>query len=226
MVDIFDELKEEAQEEKWLNIWKKYQNHLYGVMILCVALTAGNVFWKRHQRSKALEASEKYISALHSIDGKHAKTAVGLLEEIPLKENGAYKDLSRFLVGSLLQDEGDDEGAREVYRGIVNDAASGSPYRNLALLRLAYLGFDSEDPKALLGLLEGLTKKGNPWRYSALELTALLHMKLGNADTAKTHLTTLLEDAKAEETAPQFVIFRAESLLRSLHRDQRETSKK
>lgn len=218
MVDILEELKEEAQEEKWLNLWKKYQNHIYGFMVACVVLTAGNILWKRHQHSRALEMSEKYISALHSVDAKRIKTAIGLLEEIPLKESGAYKDLSRLLVGALLQDEGDDDGAIEVYRSIVNDASGGSAYRNLALLRLAYLGFDSQDSESLLPLLENLKKEGGAWQYSASELVALLYMKRGDMDQATTELKNLMEAIRKDESAPQFVLFRAESLLRSIER--------
>lgn len=222
MVDIFDELREEAKEERWLDLWKKYQNYIYGLVIVCVSLTAGNVLWKRHQASKNLEASEKYISALHSVGSKNLKTAVGILEEIPLNNKGAYKDLSRFLVAALLQEEGDDEGAREVYRSIVNDTAGDENYRHLALLRLAYMGFDSEDPKTLLKSLEKLTKDSSPWRFSGLELTALLHMKMGNKAEAKTSLTKLLESAKAYKEAPAFAVFRAESLLRSLEKNAGE----
>jgi len=220
VVDIFDEIREEAKEERWLDLWKKYQNYVYGFMLVCVALTAFDVFWKRHQVSKNLEASEKYISALHSIGSKNIKTALGLLEEIPLNNKGSYKDLSRFLVAALLQEEGDDEGALEVYRSIVNDTAGDDTYRNLALLRLAYAGFDSEDPKALLKNLDKLTKDSSPWRFSALELTALLHMKLGNIEDAKASLTKLVEGAKAYKEAAPFVVFRAESLLRSLKHGQ------
>jgi hypothetical protein len=219
VVDIFDEIREEAKEQRWLDMWKKYQNYVYGFMLVCVALTAFDVFWKRHQTSKNLEASEKYISALHSIGSKHAKTAIGILEEIPLNNKGSYKDLSRFLVAALLQEEGDDEGALEVYRSIVNDTAGDDTYRNLALLRLAYAGFDSEDPKALLKSLNKLTKDSSPWRFSALELTALLHVKLGDTEKAKASLTKLLESAKDYKEVPPFVVFRAESLLRSLGRE-------
>ncbi len=225
MVDIFDEIREEVKEERWLDLWKKYQNYVYGFMAICVALTALDSFWKRHQASKNLEASEKYTSALHSIGAKNMKTALGVLEEIPLQNKGAYKDLSRFLVAALLQDESDDEGAREVYRSIVNDTAGDDNYRNLALLRLAYAGFDSEDPKGLLKSLSKLTKDSSPWRFSALELTALLEMKLGNYAAAKTALTKLLDSAKDYKEAPAFVVFRAESLLRSLENQQGEASK-
>jgi hypothetical protein len=220
VVDIFDEIREEAKEERWLDLWKKYQNYVYGFMALCIALTAFDAFWKRHQTSKNLEASEKYISALHSIGSKNVKTALGLLEEIPLNNKGSYKDLSRFLVAALLQEEGDDEGALEVYRSIVNDTAGDETYRNLALLRLAYAGFDTEDPKDLLKSLHKLTKDSSPWRFSALELTALLHMKLGNVEEAKASLTKLLDGAKDYKEAPQFVVFRAESLLRSLQNEK------
>jgi hypothetical protein len=225
VVDIFDEIREEANEEKWLNLWKKYQNHIYGVIMVCVLATAGHVYWKRHTESKSVEASEKFIHALESIQRKGMKTAIGLLEEIPLNQTGAYKDLSRLLVASLLQEEGDEEGARDVYRSIVNDGGGDAVYSDLALLRLAYMGFDVEDPKTLLKSLEPLTKESSPWKFSALELMALLSIKMGDTAKAKDVLTRLINQAKDNKDAPSFVAFRAESLLRSLEKDLKKAGK-
>lgn len=219
MVDIFDELREEAKEERWLELWKKYQNHVYAVILGCILLTAGKVFLDRYQGSKNLEASEQYIRALQSIDGKRLKSAINLLEDIPSKNSGAYKDLSRLLVATALQDEGDEEGAKDVYRNIINDTAGDEMYRHLALLRLAYLGLDSEDPKVLLKHMEELRKASSPWRFSALELTALLHLKLEERDQARKVLDELLAAAKDNKDAPPFVIFRAESLKRIMEQE-------
>ena len=124
MVDIFEEIKEEAKEEQWLNLWKKYQNHVYGFILGCVVLTSAYVFWQRHQMSQNVEASGKYIAGLRASGSNQLKTALSILEDIPLNTGGAYKDLSRFMVASLLQDQGDDQGAKEVYRGIVNDTGA------------------------------------------------------------------------------------------------------
>lgn len=217
MADIFDEIKEELKEEKWLALWKKYQNHVYSVVLGVVILSTAFVFWQKNERSKNLEASGKYIRALQNLSAKRSKTALGVLEEIPLNNNGAYKDFSQLLVAAILQDQGDEGGAKEIYRSIVNDSSLGDTYRHLALLRLAYLGFDSEDPKALLKSLESIIGSKSPWRFSGLELTALLHVKLGEKDKAKEALQRLLKDAKDnKEDVPPFVTFRAESLLRSL----------
>lgn len=216
MSDIFDEIQEEATEERWLNLWKKYQNYVYGTVLLCVLATAGNVLWKRHQASKAAEASEKYMQALQSIHGNQIKTALGFLEEIPLNYSGAYKDLSRFLVASLLHQEGDNQGAQDVYRSIVNDPGAGTLYSHLALLRLAYMGFDRENSQSLLENLKPLTKSSSPWKFSALELTALLWMKEGNKLKAEETLKQLLAEAKDQKDTPPFIVFRAESLLRAL----------
>lgn len=225
VVDIFDEIREEANEEKWLNLWKKYQNYIYGLIMACVLATAGHVYWKRHMNSKSVEASEKFINALESIQRKSIKTAIGLLEEIPLNHSGAYKDLSRLLVASLLQEEGDEEGARDVYRSIVNDRGGHAIYGDLALLRLAYMGFDVEDPKTLLKSLESLTKASSPWKFSALELSALLWIKTGNEDKAKEALERLINETKDNKEAPAFVGFRAESILRSFKNEPKKDGK-
>ena len=71
---------------------------------------------------------------------------------------------------------------------------------------------DSADPSLLQDRLKALTAPDNPWHALANEQLALLDMRLGKTDQAKTMLRSLAQDT----TAPNGVRGRAESLLNRL----------
>jgi hypothetical protein len=56
---------------------------------------------------------------------------------------------------------------------------------------------DTGDPAALGERLQPLTVETNPWRYSALELTALLDERAGKKKEARDIYTRLADDAEA-----------------------------
>ena len=80
------------------------------------------------------------------------------------------------------------------------------------------MGFDSEDPKALLKSLDGLIGSKSPWRFSALELTALLQLKLKNEKGAKEAISKIMEE-KGNKSIPPYLLFRVEALKRSMEQN-------
>ena len=68
---------------------------------------------------------------------------------------------------------------------------------------------DSGNPDSLTEELAPLTADDNPWRYSALELMALLAHRAGDKTRAVEHYTRLADDA----AAPQGLRARAAEML-------------
>ncbi len=95
------------------------------------------------------------------------------------------------------------------YDSLAGDSSAGETYRDLAVLLSVQHQLDSGDPDGLMARLAPLTAEDNPWRYSALELTALLANRAGDRARAREIFTRLGDDAGA----PQGLRARAREML-------------
>ena len=93
--------------------------------------------------------------------------------------------------------------------GEVIPVTKSSKKSDLASLTWAFYHADKDDPAVVAGRLKPLAEPGNPWRSLAQEQLALLEMRQGHTDAARTQLKKLLEDT----TAPTGVRSRAGALL-------------
>jgi len=104
------------------------------------------------------------------------------------------------------------------YRQLANDGGIDVIYRDLALL----LGITHEinspagitTAAELRSRLAPLTADDNPWRHSALEITALLEKRAGNRSLARELFTRLGSDAMT----PRGIRSRANEMLVTLGR--------
>ncbi len=115
-----------------------------------------------------------------------------------LAEEGdpGYATLARFNIAGLRAERGDLAGAVEIYDELAKSAADRT-LRDLAVILSATYTLENADPRALMDRLEPLTAAGNPWRYSALELTALLAGRVGDGARQREIFTRLAEDSSA-----------------------------
>ena len=70
-------------------------------------------------------------------------------------------------------------------------------FRDLAILLSVMQGMPEADPKAAIARLAPLTAPGNPWRPTAVELTAAARLKLGDKKGALALYKSLADDLAA-----------------------------
>ena len=198
MSNIIEEIKSEVAQERWHNLWKKYQRHVYAAAAGIVLLTAGHVWWTNHQASVSASQSALYIQAV-SLTPKNKEEALHLFERIPSAGETVYATLARFWIASILLEQGDKTGALSIYKIIESKNAglfSGQKkalFAKTALFRRLYLEVD-QAPGMVLKEVKGYTTKSSPWRQPALELKALAHLKLEQPSEAKDSLNLLVND--------------------------------
>ena len=92
-----------------------------------------------------------------------------------------YATLARFREAKYRADAGDRPAAIALYDSLASDTAVEPMLRDLATLYSVRMQIAGGDPAALTARLAPLTEEGNPWRYSAGELTAVLALSVANA---------------------------------------------
>jgi hypothetical protein len=215
VVDIFDEIKEDIQQEKWGLLWQKHQRHIYMGLAGIVAFTIVGLLWQYHESSKITAQSDAYMQALMETEVNPESSLVNF-ERIPGRGESIYASLARFWAAALLLKKGDDTNAEILYGQINKKTSSIFPtsrdtqmINHVAVVRDAAIQVDKGDPQAVLKNLSSLAKEDNPWRFSAWELSGLAKMKLQDKAGALEFFEKIMNDPKA---LPSFKI-RAQAMI-------------
>jgi hypothetical protein len=208
--DIIREVDEELRRENFEKLWRKYGSYALGLAIIIVLAVAGYYKWQDYTASQRAERARQYDSALQ-LAAAADPGAPAALQALASGDDG-YAALALLQQAALRDNSGDAAGAVAIYEKMTADAALDESFRNLALILVALHTADTAPPDQLTKRLEPLTAAANPWRYSALELTAVLARRAGDKTKAEQILTGLADDLNA----PQAMRQRATEMLHAL----------
>lgn len=217
MVDIFDEVDEELREERMEAFLKKNGGLLFAA---CLAVIAGVSAWKGWQYYRArqdLAAASAYLDATEraapvGVSGPNRPAAIAAFESVAASAPEGYRVLARFRSAALRADGGDLAGASAIWDQIAADGSVDPLLRDLASFDWCLYHVDQGDPAVVEGRLKPLATPGNPWSGLAREQLALLSLRQGQTEAARTEFKKLTEDT----TVPSGVRGRAASVLERL----------
>ena len=199
MSDIFREIDEELRRDNLLKLWSRYGRYIIAIAVLALAVAGGIVAWRDHQLSERRAQSARYAGALTlARDGKEAD-AVKVFAAIT-QEGGGYAVLASFEEAALLATSGDHEAAAAAYDRIAAANALDPSLRGLAVLLSVMQRMPEADPHSTIDRLAPLTASGNPWRPTAVELTALARLKSGDKSGALDLYKSLADDLAAPQS--------------------------
>ena len=193
MSDIFREIDEELRRDNLRELWSRYGRYIIAIAVFALVVAGGIVAWQDHQLSERRAQSTRYASALTlARDGKESD-AVKVFAAIA-HEGGGYAVLASFEGAGLVAKSGDREGAAAAYDRIAEASDIDPNLRGLAVLLSVMQRMAETDPHTTIDRLGPLTASGNPWRPSAIELTALARLQSGDKPGALDLFKSLADD--------------------------------
>ena len=209
--DIFREIDEELRRDNLRELWSRYGRYIIAVAVFALVVAGGIVAWQDHQLSERRAQSTRYASALTlARDGKESD-AVKVFKAIA-NEGGGYAVLASFEEAGLLAKSGDRAAAAAAYDRIAEASNIDPNLRGLAVLLSVAQRMPQVDPHTTIDRLGPLTSSGNPWRPSAIELTALARLQSGDKSGALDLFKSLADDP----ATPQGLRARAAELVAAL----------
>ena len=195
MSDIFREIDEELRRDNLLRLWSRYGRYIITAAVVALVVAGGIVAWREHQLAERRAQSTRYAGALTlARDGKEADAAK--VFAAIAEEGGGYAVLASFEEAALLAKSGDRSAAIADYDRIAaTDLDPG--LRGLALLLSVMQSLPEAGARQTIERLAPLTESGNPWRPTALELTALARLKSGDKSGALDLYKGLADDLAA-----------------------------
>lgn len=211
MDNFIQELEEDLRRDRYLALWQKYGRYAVAVALAIVIAAAGVVAWRHYRSSERLKDSMAYNAAVSLADqgGTAWEGALYGLRDIAQSGSTAYAALARLQEAALLSKNGKADEAAAIYDSMSKDKAVEPLFRDLAALLHVMAMLDKGDPQQLAARLAPLAEASNPWRYSALELQALLAQRTGDTAKARDIYANLADDP----TAPRQLRGRAAEML-------------
>jgi hypothetical protein len=210
--DIFQEVDEELRRENFAKLWARFGKYVIALAVLVVLATGGVSQWRKYQLHQREMEGARYVAALALAQQGKDKDAADAFAVIAREASGGHATLARFEAAALQARSGEVDGAIAAYAALAADGTVDSVYRDVATLLWAQLSLKNGDPKAIIDKLASFTPAENPWRPTALELSALAELKAGNKPQARTLYQQIADDL----LAPQSARARASEMLTAL----------
>jgi hypothetical protein len=195
--DIFREIDEELRRDNLLKLWQRYGRYIIAAVVVALVIAGGIVAWRNHQQTQRQAQSVRYAAALSLLrQGKDAEAAK--IFAAVTDEGGGYGTLAIFEAADLAA-KSDTKAAVADYDKIAASSDVDPELRDMAKLLSVMTGFADSDPQATIDRLKPLTDSGNPWRATALDLTAAARLKSGDKAAALDIYKKLADDLAAPE---------------------------
>jgi hypothetical protein len=190
--DIFREIDEELRRDNLMKLWSRYGRYIIAAVVVALLAAGAVVVWRNHELTQRQAQSARYAAAAALVgQGKDAEAAQ-VFGEIG-RDGGGYAVLARLEEAGLLARTGKRKQADAIYAAIA-DSDVDPAFRDLARLLPAMQAMPDVAAKTTIARLAPLTGAGNPWRPTAIELTALAHLKAGDRKDALAIYKSLADD--------------------------------
>lgn len=213
MADIFQEVEEDLRRDKALIFWKKYQNHILGLVILVIAVTAGISGWRAYRQHQIESAGTAYLQAMQTLE--RDPKAAGPQFDALAKQSGGFAVLARFQQANLALKNGDKAKAAQLFQNIAGDSSVDKAMKDMAAILGGLTLLDLNKPDDASKLVAPLTGDNQPYRFSALEIQGQAAFASGDKKKAK-DIFTQLKQLGQLPSAPPSVTGRAELMLNRL----------
>jgi len=210
--DIFQEVDEELRHDKWLQLWKQYQNYFIGLAALIIIATAAVTYWRYYDQHQREAEGMRYALALDDARSGKPAEAADALGALAGSAHAGRAIVARFEAAALRARAGDQAASIAAYDAIAKDGAVDPLYRDLATLLWGLHALDTIDAQVVVERLAPLTVPDNPWHATAIEVTAVVHLKTGDRAAAKADYQKIIDDL----TAPNGLRARAAQMVAAL----------
>lgn len=201
MSDILNEINDDLRQMKLQQFWRENGSWIIGGAILAVVMTAGLTFWRGYQYQSNERQTTQLMATLQT-------GTVESLQKYAADTGGNHAMMARFMAAGLEVQRGNGAAAAAIYDEVASSRMVEKKFRQLAQLLAAGQRLNTEDPAKLHDTLQDLTGKRGTWRYSALEMDALVYAREGKMKEA----ADVLAEISASRDAPEDVRTRAMTL--------------
>lgn len=201
MVDILDEVAEDIRHERMMQAARRYGGLLVLAAILVLIAVAGQEFWRSHTTHVAQKNAAAYLALTQVVDqpgntvtpAEAQKTAAKLVV-FAGNASETYKTLARMRAAALYANSGETAKAAALWTRVAADEAAPTLIRDVANLLWAQHELETANSTDILARLQLMTQQANPFHGLARELQAMVYLREGNVQMAKSFFEQVQDD--------------------------------
>jgi len=197
---FYREVDEELRRDQMKSYWERFGKLVIAGILLVLAAIGGFIWWQNQKQVKAGERGEQLISAFDDIAARRKAAADVKLEALAKSGSEGHRAAALLTKADLAVEARDLKGAAAIFKQIADDGDLALPYRDLALVRMTAVEFDTLPPQAVVDRLKGLAVAGNPWFGSAGEMVAISYVRLNKPKQAAALFAGMAKDKKLPDT--------------------------
>lgn len=202
-MDIIDEVAEEVQNEKLLNLWRKSSVFVYSFLGCVIIGTALYAFWKDRQEKEREKASTLYARALRLEELKKIDEAEKTFEKVISAKVEGFKSLAELSLSDMLgsiskQNTQERTPSLKFLEELGASSEAPKVLRKIAMVKLLLLESNAKEDSSLKEKLDTLLEqKENAWSPLIKEVKAALEYQNGNLEKAYGIYEALLKNPKS-----------------------------
>lgn len=197
MADVFKEVDEDLRRDNAAKVWKKYAPLIIGTVVAVILAVAGVQGWQAYDLDRRGKLSDQFAGALDAVAKGDTAAARATLRDLSDPAAGGYPGLAAFEDARLRAASGDIAGAIEIWDRLAATSSLGEGLQTAAVILSVMNQIDTGDVQSLRLRLEPLIAEGQAYRAAALEMSALLALREGDQEAARTLYGTLADDRNA-----------------------------
>ena len=193
---VFREVQDDLRRQQLDTFWRDNRLWIIATIVLTIAATGALSFWRAHVADRNMAATAQMMTALRD------PAALEKLAADPSElDRPAHVALVRLNAAARALAKNDTVAALSFYDALSADRSADPVLRDLGRLYAIGLRLDSAPVADLDRQLAPLARKGEPWRFTALEMQGLLYAREGRMKDAADKMTEISGDAKAPQDA-------------------------
>lgn len=210
------EIDEELKNEKLKKIWDRYG--LFIILFIVVAISAAVSFetftaWKEKRNQ---EFSDTYAYALNlQNQGRYAE-AMEVLDKLQKSKKAVYSDIAEIQMANIKMEQNKVEEAIAILENVVKNKDFNPQMKEIALIKLASYKLDYAPSEEIQEMLMPLASENGVWTNIAKEMLAMLAVRDGDLDRAK----SLYQEISVAANTPETLKARAQDMLNVIEETQ------
>lgn len=187
MSDIFQEIEEDLQREKWDKIWKDYGTWIMMGLGAFVIGVAGFLWSGEASERRNAALSDEYLSASALLESGDSDAGLAALEDIIANKTGGYVILASMQKAAKLVSDGKVDEAVRAYDAIRSSNKTEDVLGQLAAIKAGWLLVESEDYDAMNARLGDIAfaEEEGPWAAGATEILAYSAVRADKLEEAE-----------------------------------------
>lgn len=212
------EIDEELKNEKLKKIWDKYGLFIILFVIIVISAAVSVETFKSWNEKRNQEFSNTYAYALNlQNQGRYAE-AMEILERLTKAKKGIYSDVAEIQMSNVLLEQGKVEPAIAILEKVSNEEDFNPQMKDIATIKLASFKLDYAPSEEIEKMLTPFVTSNGTWANIAKEMLAMLAVRDGNFEKAK----TMYQEISVAENTSETLKARAQDMLNVINEAQKE----